>query len=208
MKVLVLGAGGKTGRLVVEKAAQAGHQVTALLHEPDPHETFTVEVKSVHGDARNPARLDQVMAGQNAVIDAIGGSKPFMESDLEAGTAKVVIDVMKRNGVKRLIAISALGVGDSKEHATWFYEHLLVPLYLGGVIRDKARMEEVVEHSGLDFVIVRPPLLKDSAETGQIEEVTGTDEAHSITRADLAQFLVDQLTSDGHLGRQVTIANR
>ena len=208
MKVLVIGAGGKTGRLVVEKAVKAGHEVTALLHEAAAHETFMVEATIVHGDARNPSRLDQVMLGQQAVIDVIGGTTPFMETDLEAGTAKVVIDLMKRNQVKRLIVVSAMGVADSKEHAGWFYEHLLMPMYLGGTMRDKARMETEVEHSGLDFVIVRPPLLKDSAETGQIHQVTGDKKAHSITRADLAQFLVDQLTSKQYMGQQVTIANK
>ncbi len=208
MKVLVIGAGGKTGKLVVEKAVSAGHQVTALLHEAKKDEEVPAGVLAVHGDVRNPSRLDQVMLGQQAVIDTVGGTKPFLETDLESGAAKVVIDVMKKNDVKRLIVISAMGVGDSKEHAGFFYEHLLMPLFLGGIMRDKARMETEIEHSGLDFVVVRPPLLKDADETGQIHTVTGDDKAHTITRGDLAQFLVDQLASDQYVGQQVTIANR
>ena len=208
MKVLILGAGGKTGQLVMEKALKAGHEITALLHEAKPDEHYPAAVRVVHGDARNPTRLDQVMAGQDAVIDVIGGTKPYLETDLESGTAKVVVDVMKRNQVKRLIVVSAMGVADSVTHASFFYEHLLMPLFLGGIMRDKARMEDVVEHSGIDFVIVRPPLLKDSDETGQIHTVTGEDKAHTITRGDLAQFLVDQLASDQYVGQQVTIANK
>ncbi len=208
MKVLILGAGGKTGRLVLEKALKAGHEITALLHEAKPDEHYPAAVTIVHGDARNPTRLDQVMANQEAVIDVIGGTKPYMETDLESGTAKVVLDVMKHNAVKRLIVVSAMGVADSVAHAGWFYEHLLMPLFLGGIMRDKARMEDEITHGGIDYVIVRPPLLKDSDETSQIHEVTGDDKAHTITRGDLAQFLVDQLASNTYVGRQVTIANK
>ena len=208
MKVLIIGAGGKTGALVLAKALKAGHDVTILLHEHKKEEHYPTAVQVVYGDVRNPTRLDQVMAGQQAVIDCIGGTTPFLETDLETSAAKVILEIMKRNAVQRLIVISVMGVGDSKEHAGWFYEHLLMPMFLGGAIRDKTRMEAEIEHSGVEFVIVRPPNLKDSDETGQTHLVTGEDKAHSITRADLAQFLVDQLTSDRYLGQQVTIANK
>ena len=208
MKVLIIGAAGKTGALVLDKALKAGHDVTILLHEHKKEEHYPATVQVVYGDVRNPTRLDQVMAGQQAVIDVIGGTKPYLETDLESGAAKVVIEVMRRNQVKRLIVVSAMGVADSKEHAGFFYEHLLMPLFLGGIMRDKARMETEVEHSGLDFTIVRPPLLKDSDETRQIHLVTGDAKAHTITRGDLAQFLVDQLTSKQYVGQEVTIANK
>ncbi len=210
MKVLVIGAGGKTGKLVVDRALAAGHQVTALIHANEEHqekEHFPGNVDIVHGDARNPSRLDQVMTGQHAVIDTIGGHTPFLKTDLEASSAKVIVDVMKRNQVKRLIVISVLGVGDSKDQAPGMYEHLLMPLYLRGALPDKANMEATVEHSGLDFVIVRPPVLSDADPSGNVYVVPPGKTAHKIIRADLAQFLVDQLTSDTYLGQEVTIAN-
>ena len=210
MKVLVIGAGGKTGKLVVDRALAAGHQVTALIHANEEHqekEQFPGNVDIVHGDARNPSRLDQVMTGQHAVIDTIGGHTPFLKTDLEASSAKVIVDVMKRNQVKRLIVISVLGVGDSKDQAPGMYEHLLMPLYLRGALPDKANMEATVEHSGLDFVIVRPPVLSDADPSGNVYVVPPGKTAHKIIRADLAQFLVDQLTSDTYLGQEVTIAN-
>ena len=210
MKILVIGAGGKTGKLVVERALAAGHTVTALVHtdeEQKDKEHFPDAVDLVHGDARNPSRLDQVMTGQHAVIDAIGGATPFLKTELEASSAKVIVDVMKRNQVKRLIVISVLGVGDSKDQAPGMYEHLLMPIYLRGAVPDKANMEAVVEHSGLDFVIVRPPVLSDSEPTGDVYIVPPGKIAHKITRADLAQFLVDQLSSDTYLGQEITVAN-
>jgi putative NADH-flavin reductase len=215
MKVLVLGAAGKTGILVVKRALAAGHTVTALIHaheddkESKPEkELQSMNVELIHGDVRNPSRLDQIMPGQDAVIDAIGGDKPFLETDLESSAARVLIDVMLRNHVKRLIVISVLGAGDSKQQAGFFYEHLLMPVFLRGAVPDKERMEQEVETSGLDFVIVRPPMLSDADPTGIIYIVTQNEKATKITRADLAQFLVDQLTSNQYLGQAVTIENR
>ena len=210
MNILVIGAGGRTGHLAVERAIAAGHEITALLHEQkdakhEPHFPSGVEV--IHGDVRNPTRLDQVMLGRHAVIDALGGHKPWAETHIEENAAKVIVEVMKRNQVKRLIAISVLGAGDSKDQASWPYEHLLMPTFLRGAMPDKEAMEAEVKASGLDFVLVRPPMLTDADPTGDIRIVPPGETAHKLTRADLAQFLVDQLTSDQYLGQAVTVAN-
>ncbi len=218
MKVLVIGAAGKTGLLIVERAVAAGHTVTALVHAHDDgkeskadHALEALKVEVIHGDTRNPSRLDQIMPGQDAVIDAIGGSTPFRETDLEASSAKVILDSMKRNNVKRLLVISVMGAGESKEHAGFFYEHLLIPVFLRGAIPDKERMEQEIEHRGpvfgIDFVIVRPPVLSDSEAVGTVNILEGEEKAAKLTRADLAQFLVNQLTSDKYLGQAITISN-
>ena len=68
-------------------------------------------------------------------------------------------------------------------------------------------MEAAVRASGVAFVIARPPLLSDDPETGSVRIVTGEAKAHKITRGDLAQFLVDQLTTDDNLGKSVVVAN-
>ena len=212
MKVLVIGAAGKTGKLVVERAVAAGHSVTALVHQhedPNDHknEDFPASVETIHGDVRNPSRLDQVMLGQKAVIDAIGGSTPYKETDLESSSARAVIDAMHRNNVQRLLVISVMGAGDSKDHAGFFYEHILLPTFLRGTLPDKENMESAVETSGLDFVIVRPPVLSDHDPKGTVNVLTGDEKAAKLTRADLAQFLVDQITSNQYLGQSITISN-
>ena len=212
MRVLVIGAAGKTGKLVVERAVAAGHTVTALVHQhekPDAHknEDFPAGVDIIHGDVLNPSRLNQVMTGQNAVIDTIGGTTPYRETDLETSSAIAIINAMKAAGAKRLLVISSLGVGDSLQHAGFFYEHILMPTFLRGSIPDKQNMESAVDHSGLEFVIVRPPVLSDSDAKGSVLVVEGEEKASSLTRADLAQFLVHQLQSSQYLGQSITIAN-
>ena len=78
MKVLVIGAAGKTGRAVVQKALEAGHEVTALVHSPGGVFPHGVDVRA--GDARDPQTMDTAVAGQDAVIDTVGGKTPYRSS--------------------------------------------------------------------------------------------------------------------------------
>ena len=209
MKILVLGARGKTGRLVVDKALAAGHTVVALVrqHEGEEKDPLPDCVEVVHGDAKDSGQLRTAMAGVEGVIDVIGGTKPFLTTDLETTTARAVLEVMPEVGARRLIAVSALGVGESKDNTSFLYEHIFMPLFLRGIIEDKGNMESEVKKSSLEWVIVRPPILNDDEATGHVRVVTAGEEVHKITRADLAQFLVDRLEGEEYLGEAITIAN-
>jgi putative NADH-flavin reductase len=206
MKVLIIGAAGKTGSIVVERAVAAGHVVTAFVHDASTYRA-PANVRVVAGDATDQASVDKAMAGQDGVIDTIGGKTPYRKTTLERSVAGAVIAAMKANGVKRVIVISSFGVGESADQAGWFVEHVIVPTWLRGSTEDKAAMEAVVRASGIAFVIVRPAMLTDDDATGNVNVFKGHDTAHKITRADVAQFCVDQLTSNEHVGCAVTIAN-
>jgi putative NADH-flavin reductase len=207
MNVLIIGAAGKTGKLVVQRAQAAGHKVTAFVHDPKSYTAPSPGVRVVGGDARDQASVGAAMAGQDAVIDTIGGKKPFLTSDLEQSAAKAIVGAMKQTGTRRLIVISALGVGDSKEQSGFFYEHVFLPTFLRGSTKDKAAMEQAVEKSGVDFVVVRPAILDDGGASGAVRVFEGDEKAHKISRADVAQFVVDQLRSDRYVGEAVTIAS-
>jgi putative NADH-flavin reductase len=206
MNVLIIGAAGKTGSIVVERAVAAGHVVTAFVHDATTY-SAPGNVRVVAGDATDQASVDKAMAGQDAVIDTIGGKAPYRKTTLERSVAGAVVAAMKANGVRRVIVISSFGVGDSADQVGWFVEHVIVPTWLRGSTEDKAAMEAVVRESGIAFVIVRPAMLTDDAATGNVKVFQGHDTAHKISRADVAQFCVDQLTSDEHVGSAVTIAN-
>ncbi len=209
MKILVVGAAGKTGRLVVERALSAGHKVVALVHNPeeDQKHPLALGAEVIHGDVQNPTRLEHAMQGCEAVIDTLGGKTPWKSTQLETNAAKVVLDVMARVGAKRLVVISVLGAGDSINQAPWAYEHIFIPTFLHGAIKDKDAMESEVSHSHVQWVLVRPPVLNDHDATGSVHIVPPGEIAHKITRADLAQFLVDQLTNNQYIGQAVTVAN-
>lgn len=206
MNVLVIGAAGKTGKAVVEQAVAAGHQVTAFVRKAAEYQGPAVRV--VEGDAADGNAMDAAVKGQEAVLDTIGGKTPYKATTLESSAAHTIIAAMRRQGARRLVVTSMLGEGDSTANAP-FYERLLVATFLRGADKDKAAMETAVEKSELDWVILRPAILTDDPAQGHVrvfEAATG-EKAHKITRADLAAFMVAQLTSDQYLHQAVTIAN-
>jgi putative NADH-flavin reductase len=205
MKVLVFGASGKTGGLVVERALAMGHEVSVLVRDASKFSVAGVNV--IAGDATRYDAVLRAVKGQDAVIDTIGGTTPYKTTQLESTSVRNMIEAMKAEGVRRLIVVSMMGLGESREQAPVWYRYLLMTTFLRGSTKDKGAMEELVKTSGLDYVIARPPILKDGAATGNVK-VLGTGETgHAITRADLAIFLVEQLGSDGYVGRAVTVVN-
>ena len=205
MRVVVFGATGKTGGLIVDRALAKGYEVTVLVRDPSKFKKDGVRVAV--GDA---TKLDDVLPavrGQDAVIDSIGGTTPYKTTWLESTSVRNMIDAMKTEGVRRLLVISMIGIGESRAQAPFWYKHLLMPTFLRGSTKDKTKLEEKVVRSGLNYVIARPPILKDNPPMGSATVIgTGTT-GHAITRADLANFLVDQLTADDYLGRAVTVVN-
>jgi putative NADH-flavin reductase len=209
MKVLVIGAAGKTGKLVVERALAAGHTVTAQVWEPEDAQkpSFPEAVHIVQGDAREASVLDSAIQGCEAVIDAIGGHTSFLKPELESATAKTILEAMQRARARRLIALSILAVPESRGEASFADEHLFQPTFHERAMKDQESAEAQVTESPVQWVLVHPPTIIDADATGSIKTIPDGETAHKITRADLAQFLVDQLLSDIYLGQIVTIAN-
>jgi putative NADH-flavin reductase len=207
MKVLVIGAAGRTGRAVVEHAIKQGHQVTAFVHSDGGYRIPGVEVRT--GDASDLATTEAAVLGQDAVIDTVGVKVPYKRTTLEASVAATVVEAMQRHGVRRLVATSMYGEGDSAANAP-FYTKILKATFLRGEFPDKAAKESTIMGSGLDWIIVRPPFLTDKPATGDVRVFSADTRhhPHAITRSDLAAFMVAQLTNDDHLRKGVTIANR
>ena len=206
MNVLVFGAAGKTGRAVVKQAVAAGHQVTAFVRKADEYDGATVRI--IEGDATNQADVDAAVRGQDAVLDTIGGKTPYKATTLESSAVSTIIKSMQRNGVRRLIATSMLGVGDSEANSTVF-ERLLESTFLRGADKDKSAMESAVASSDLDWIILRPAILNDDPAEGNVQVFSADsgEKAHKITRADVASFMVAQLSTDQYLHQAITIAN-
>ena len=137
MRVLVLGAGGKTGGAVVPQAQTAGHQVTAFVHHAGDYDR-PAGVDVAEGDATDADAVAAAVAGQDAVIDTIGGKTPYKSNTtLEADVARAVIAAMTRSGVRRLLVTSSVGVGDSLANGTLGLR-VLLKTFLRGSTADKA----------------------------------------------------------------------
>lgn len=198
MKVLVLGATGGTGRLIVHDALEKGHSVVALVRSkaraPD-----LPGADIIKGDARDEGALMRALDGCDAVISSLGtGISPFNEVSLLTEATHALLPAMARSGVRRLICISALGVGDSRGHGGFVFDRLFQPLLLRHAYKDKGRQEAAIRASSLDWVIVRPAMLTNDPARGSVRAIVDLAGVNGgkVARADVARFVVEQLAKD------------
>src|SRR5205814_9451340 len=128
MKVLVLGATGGTGRLIVRDALAKGHLVKALVRSKSGVDLSGADL--IEGNARDGSALQGALEGCDAVVSALGTGMGFSEVDLLTVATRALVPAMKHTGVRRLVCISALGVGDSKGHGGFVFDRIFQPLLL------------------------------------------------------------------------------
>jgi putative NADH-flavin reductase len=205
MKILILGATGATGQLIVRDATAGGHYVVALVRSKASANLLGAEV--IEGDARDEGTLARALNGCDAVVSALGTGMGMREVDLLTVATRALVAAMTRTDVRRLVCISALGVGDSRNHGGFVFDRLFQPLLLGPAYKDKERQEAAIRASSLDWVIVRPAMLTNGAARGRIRATTDLAGVNGgkIARADVAQFVLEQLTTDTWLRRTPVI---
>ena len=201
MKILVLGATGGTGRLIVRDAMAKGHSVVALVRSMAG--AGLPDVGIIEGDVRDVDALMHALEGCDAVVSALGTGMGRRKVDLLTVATRAMITAMTRNGVRRLVCVSAMGVGDSRGHGGFVFDRLFLPLLLSEAYKDKERQDAAIRASLLDWVLVRPAMLTDDPARGNARAITDLARVKGgkIARADVAQFVVDQLTTDTYLRR-------
>ncbi|MEU2255680.1 SDR family oxidoreductase [Nocardia xishanensis] len=207
MKIAVFGATGSVGRLVVEQALEQGHEVTAFTRDAAGVTQRHERLRVVEGDVFDTHQAERAVAGQDAVLIALGdGRKGLVRY---AGT-KSVVEAMHRTGVKRLICQSTLGVGDSRDNLDFLWKYVFFGLLLRRAYHDHVEQEAYVRASDLDWTIVRPSAFTDGPRTGSYRRgFPGSERGLTlkIARADIADFLLEQLTDSTYLHRTPGISN-
>ncbi len=208
-KILVLGASQGTGALCVRTALAAGHTVTAFARTPAKLDLTHERLTKVAGDFHNEASVRAAVPGHDAVIICVSSTslKGFKEKpDYFSSGTKFCIDAMKAAGVPRLVVLSAHGVGNSYDAASWFQRTFMIGWLIKYAFRDHAVQERLVQESGLDFVIARPTRLTNGKAAGQYARVAEpVPVPESISRADLANFLVESCHSPTFVGKAVEL---
>ncbi|WP_152048628.1 NAD(P)-dependent oxidoreductase [Aureimonas psammosilenae] len=202
-KLLVLGATGGTGRHIVRQAVEQGYDVTVLARSAEKASKLN-GATIVVGDALDPAAVRRSLEGRDAVISALGTpASPFREVTLLSSATLVLVDALKAENVKRLVAVTGIGAGDSAGHGGFLFDRLIFPLLLRHVYADKNRQEAIVRNSGLDWTLVRPSVLNDKTMGKPIRALEDLSRFHggTISRADVASFVLDQVTGDEWLHR-------
>ena len=201
MKIAIFGSTGGTGRELVKQALGQGHHVRAQARNPEKLEGLEhPELEVIRGDVLDPADVERAVAGQEAVLCAIGVGAE--RTTLREDGTRNIVDAMKETGVSRLVCLSSLGVGDSRANLPFFTKYVIVAIFLRHAFADHERQEAIVKKSSLDWTIVRPPHLKDGPRTGEYRHgfpPTDRNIQAKLSRADVADFMLKQLTGDTYI---------
>lgn len=213
MNVLVLGATGFTGKEVLQLLLDNGHIVTAVTRSAQSLSKRHPNLIVKEGSVLNPLFIHDVLADQDAVINClgVGGKGTGKPNTLLSDSARILVSAMEEKSIVRLIAMSNIGAGDSKQYHPFVFRKIILPYFmkwLKVIIDDKNIMEPLITQSDLNWTIVRCPNITEKAAKGKVHStLDGEGLKLSITNKDAATFIVNQLTSDLFLKKTPSISN-
>ncbi len=206
MKVVIFGASKGIGLATVRRALEAGYEVRAFARSassiPDDHPNL----EKMDGDALDPAVVRAAIGPDDAVIQTLGVSlspqNVISPITLFSKATRVLVDAMNAVGAKRLICVTGFGAGDSAGRGGFFYQAFGRQGLLKRAYDDKDVQEWIIRRSGLDWTIARPGILTDGPHTGSYQVLTDPEEWRlgKIARANVADFVVEQVASDQYIG--------
>lgn len=211
MKLTVFGATGKSGRILVRKALEAGHELTAFARTPEKLDARHDRLSVVKGDALDAAAVAEAIRGSDAVVSLIGVNPKSLEPVFAASVANMIAG-MRAAGVRRLVLSAGAGVGDPNDAGG------LAGKLIGGLIKLLARRAyedglaaaaAIRAAADLDWTMVRLPMLSDepggrgSLRIGYLGKGTGP----RLSREDLAGFMLRELVERRYVRQAPVISN-
>lgn len=221
MKITIFAATGGIGREILRQAVRAGHDVTAVVRNPN---AVTEDVPVIAADlaSPDPARLESAVAGADAVLSGLG-PRPVSQTGITSRGTAAIVAAMQAAGARRLLVVSAAPIGTvpsprrpeppRRDPGDGIVMRTVLTPMIKTLFRkhyaDLALMEDVVSTSDLDWTIVRPPRLTNKPLTGEYRTALGRNlrRGMTISRADVAHLMLDFATRDEAIGQTVGVAN-
>lgn len=213
MKVTIFGATGFSGQGILAEAIKQGHEVTILVRDTSKvhfkHKNLTI----IEGNVLDPKIVASILQHQEAVIQClgVGGKGDGKPSTFISDATRVIVEEMQKQNIKRLIAMSNVGAGNSLAFQPWFFTNIILPYFMNWlkvIIDDKNRMEPIIMSSNLDWTIVRCPNIVDKPSKGTCNAtLDGKGLKMTITLPDLSRFMVDQLKQTTFIKQAPCISN-
>ena len=206
MKIVIFGATGGTGIELVKQALGRGHAVTAFVRDPSRLAHHGEGLQIVTGDIFNLQNVSDTILTQDAVLCALG-SRDLKSTTVRTQGTINIINAMKQNDVRRLLVVSAMGVGESWQDLSLFNKVFFATLLKSSRVDHEAQ-EKAVKASGLDWTIIRPSGMVDTPGTGVYsmgEHVRA--KTSKIPHADVADLMLNELEAGSLLQKAVTITN-
>lgn len=209
MRILLLGASGSVGRRLMAQGVERGHTIRAQTRDAARLADAPAAVDVVAADPTDAAALRALVAGREAVVMTLGAA-PGRRTTLFSDVTAKLIPAMMAEGIRRLVAITGVGAGETRGHGGLIYDWIVYPLFTRPLYEDKDRQEQLIRQSGLDWVIVRPAPFSATAGATPLQvvtDVTPQTRLVRITRDEVARFVLDQLADDRHLRKAVFIGH-
>lgn len=213
MKLLIFGATGFSGRAILQKALEANHDITILVRNRNSIDMQHHNLTIIEGNVLDRSTVHESMQNQEVIIQClgIGGKGDGKPNTFVSDATSIILEEMKKSNVKRIIAMSNVGAGDSKSFKPWLFTRIILPYFmkwLKVIIDDKNTMEQIIMRSDADWTIVRCPNIIDAPEKGKYTAtLDGKQLRLSITLGDMANFMIEQITSDVYSGKTPSISN-
>lgn len=210
MKIAIFGANGPTGHLLTKQALAQGHIVTAVTRHPEAFLLHHEHLQVMRADVFDLREVEAAVAGQDAVLSALGVPYSFKPITLYSRGTAHIVQAMKERGVRRLVCVSSSATDPGETGGGFLLDHILQPIIIATLGRtmyaDMKRMETCVRTSHLDWTIIRPNGLFETEAVTAYQMAQEHIRGLFTSRADLADCILHQLTTDQYVQKIVAVA--
>jgi len=210
MRVLIFGASKGIGLETTRQALDAGHHVRALARSANAISISNPSLEKMQGNGLKTEDVEAAVAGVDVVIQTLGVglSELFQPIRLFSDATRILIAAMKNHGTKRLICVTGFGAGDSRASINCL-QRMPFQIVFGRAYRDKTLQEQLIKASGLDWTIARPGVLTSGPRTGRYQILSEASQWRNgvISRANVAEFLVQQIEDQVYIGKTPVLIN-
>lgn len=216
MKILLLGATGRTGKHIIEEAIKRGHKISAIARNPEKLKDFQIEI--TQGTPYDYETVEKAITGCEAVINTLNVSRksdnPWAPltapKDMISKSASNAIKAMEKAGIKRFVALGTLGAGRSWKKIPFTLKLIVSSSNLKYAFHDHGKQEEILEKSSVDYTICRAPMLSDERnDIGAVSTPEGTPPASRVLgRNSAAEFFLDIIENNEHIRETISLSNK
>ena len=216
MKILLLGATGRTGKQVIEEALKRGHEISAIARDPEKLKDFKIEI--TRGTPYDYETVEKAILGCEAVINTLNVSRksdsPWAPlaapRDMISKSAFHAVMAMEKAGVKRFVALGAIGAGRSWKTIPGILKLIVSISNLRFAFQDHGKQEEILQNSALNYTICRAPMLSDKKnDTRAVATLEGSKpSSHILSRNSAAEFFIRIIEDGEYIKETISLSNK
>jgi len=216
MKILLLGATGRTGKQIIVEAIKRGHSISAIARDPSKLKDYQIDI--IQGTPYDLETVEKAISGCEAVINTLNISRktdnPWAKlaapEDLISKSATNAFSAMGKAGIKRFIALSTMGAGSSWRTSPFILKLIVSISNLKYAFSDHGKQEVILQNSDMDYTICRAPMLSNEINTkGAIAVKEGEKPPRPVlSRNSAAGFFIDIIENNRNIREIVNLSNK